>query len=54
MDNQTKIIMGLLVLILVLVAIFGLKVAGVIKPAEKSEVAQEQLTNKLENGIITQ
>ena len=53
MDNQTKVIVGLLVLILILACVFGLKLTGVIKPSEKNQTTEE-LTNKLENVEIEQ
>lgn len=54
MDNQTKVIMGLLAVILVLAIIFGLKITGIIKPAEENEVIEEQSINKLENVVNEQ
>lgn len=43
MDNQTKVIFTLLAIVLILAIIFGLKITGVIKPAEKSkEIVKEQ------------
>ena len=43
MDNQTKVILGLLVLIAILIGIFTLKVTGVIKPSEKEPVKTEDI-----------
>lgn len=50
MDKQTKIIFILLVIIAILAIIFGLKVAGVIKPAEKeaTNVIEENNTMQIE------
>lgn len=53
MDNQTKVIMGLLAIILILAIVFGLKITGIIKPAEKNEVTEESI-NKIENVITEQ
>ena len=50
MDNQTKVIFTLLAIVLILTIIFGLKITGVIKPAEKSkEIVKEQ--NVIDNSI---
>ena len=54
MDNQTKTIIGLLALILILAIVFGLKVTGIIKPNEKSQVIEKQSINKLENVVNEQ
>lgn len=46
MENQTKIILGLLSVILILAIIFGLKVTGIIKPSKKEP------TNKISKNEI--
>ena len=43
MDNQTKVILGLLILIAILIGILTLKVTGVIKPSEKEPVKTEDI-----------
>lgn len=48
MDSQTKIIMGLLILIAILVGVFVLKVTGVIKPADKVKIEETQKTEETE------
>lgn len=53
MDNQTKVILGLLAIILILAVVFGLKLAGIIKPDKSSKVIEESM-NKLENVVTEQ
>lgn len=48
MDDQSKIMLVLLVLIIILGGIFGLKVLGIIKPAEKEIVNTTKIENKSE------
>ena len=53
MDNQNKTIIVLVAIIVILAIIFGLKVAGVIKPTENEEILNitenEEVLNNVEN-----
>lgn len=52
MENQTKIILGLLAAILILAIILGLKVAGVIKPKEKEQTNKISEVNLEDDEIV--
>lgn len=52
MDNQTKIILGLLILIAILVGIFALKITGVIKPVKKVELEETQEIEEVKESFI--
>ena len=46
MDNQTKVIFALLILIAILGTIFVLKVTGIIKPAQKENIVIEEVVEE--------
>lgn len=50
MTNQNKVIIALIVLIIILVAIFGLKVMGIIKPKTKDTSITNQIEKVSENN----
>ena len=52
MDNQTKIILGLLILIAILVGIFALKITGVIKPVKKVKLEETQEIEEVKESFI--